>query len=316
MQRLTNLLSGSLLCSLLAVPLHGQDGEADAAVTTKTTEADWSDGKSMAERMAYFSGQAEVSRYDVSQSRYGSARDGYAVLIFVTEPFLPKTQVKAERPVAAELAVDVLKINDTRRFPTGLYDYSMMRSVFTAEQDIPAALKVTCSVQDWCGHAWLQVNLTNGQNNAYRFLGHSYFQGEAEQDTTLEGVVLEDALWTTLRLAPEKLPVGAFRIGRSVFDSRLNHEPLQAEAARGEMKRGDELSDYTVRYSRGRSLTIRFQTAFPHRIESWTEMPRDGASADDITSGKRTHTERVPYWSKNAKGDAPLRETMGLPPVR
>ena len=43
----------------------------------------------------WYAGEAELTSYTLEQARYGELRDGKAVLIYVTEPFLPEKQVKA-----------------------------------------------------------------------------------------------------------------------------------------------------------------------------------------------------------------------------
>lgn len=45
----------------------------------------------------WFNGQAEITSYTLEQERYGEMRTGTAVLIFVTEDFLPDAQVKANK---------------------------------------------------------------------------------------------------------------------------------------------------------------------------------------------------------------------------
>ncbi|MEX0361456.1 MAG: septum formation inhibitor Maf, partial [Allomuricauda sp.] len=41
----------------------------------------------------WYAGNAEITSYKLEQARYGELRDGTAVLIYVTEPFLPEKQV-------------------------------------------------------------------------------------------------------------------------------------------------------------------------------------------------------------------------------
>ena len=98
----------------------------------------------------WFDGQAELNRYKLTQSRYGESHKGHAVLIFVTEDFLPDKQVKSES-VDRELtgAVPVMKLNFTKEFITGIYPYSVMTSSFLPLDpgDPPNPLKVTASVQ-------------------------------------------------------------------------------------------------------------------------------------------------------------------------
>ena len=44
----------------------------------------------------WYKGTAEITSYSLQQARYGEMRKGNAVMIFVTEPFLPGLQVKAD----------------------------------------------------------------------------------------------------------------------------------------------------------------------------------------------------------------------------
>ena len=47
------------------------------------------------------SGRAEITSYKLEQARYGELHSGYSVLVFVTEDFSKKKQVKLDRPAAA-----------------------------------------------------------------------------------------------------------------------------------------------------------------------------------------------------------------------
>ncbi|MBK9488612.1 MAG: hypothetical protein IPO07_07345 [Haliscomenobacter sp.] len=80
----------------------------------------------------WFEGKAEISHYTLSQNRYRDVHPGEAVLVFVTEPFLTDKQVKNEKG-QLENSTTVLKLNAIQRFTTGIYDYSVMTSVFTPE---------------------------------------------------------------------------------------------------------------------------------------------------------------------------------------
>ena len=102
----------------------------------------------------WYQGKAELTRYVLSQARYGDLHGGEAVLIFVTEDFLPKVQVKQERGDAPD-ALSVLKLNAYRRFYTGIYPYTIMTSSFTPVVPPRApVLKVSTTVQEWCGQAY------------------------------------------------------------------------------------------------------------------------------------------------------------------
>src|SRR5947208_4024310 len=73
----------------------------------------------------WYKGKAELDRYSLTQARYGQTHEGEAVLIFVTEPFLKDKQVKYEHGVSKE-RLNVLKLNFTKRFFTGIYPYTLI----------------------------------------------------------------------------------------------------------------------------------------------------------------------------------------------
>ena len=261
----------------------------------------------------WFSGKAELSRYELQQARYGQMRDGDAVLIFVTEDFLPDKQVKADSSNRALTgAWPVLKLNATKKFNTGLYPYSLMTSTFTPlELDkYPHTLKSTTSVQEWCGQTFLQLNL---RDDLYRVRGYSYFETEGDRDFDIPRTWLEEEVWTRIRLNPETLPSGEISMIPGGMQSRLRHRELEAEPAEAEMaEAGNGLRRYTLRYpASGRTLAITFDAAFPHRIEGWEETYRDGGR-ERTTTARRTHTERLPYWNLSGNDNAHYREKLGL----
>ena len=67
----------------------------------------------------WYTGEAEITSYQLEQARYGEIREGKAVLIFVTENFLPQIQVKADEENPSNISV--LKLNATKKFNTGIY---------------------------------------------------------------------------------------------------------------------------------------------------------------------------------------------------
>ena len=87
----------------------------------------------------WFDGFAEISSYELTQSRYGQQRIGKAVLIFVTEDFLAKEQVKANQK--SKTTIPVLKSNRTKNFLTGIYPYSIMSSSFSSLRKSTPLLK-------------------------------------------------------------------------------------------------------------------------------------------------------------------------------
>ncbi|MEM7204284.1 MAG: hypothetical protein AAF628_28755 [Planctomycetota bacterium] len=259
----------------------------------------------------WYRGLAEVSTYDVERRRYGEARSGYAVLIFVTEDFLTEAQTKAEgRVPSGDRAVNVLKLNRIERFETGIYDYSLMTSVFTPADGSPT-LKTSTSIQDWCGHVWEQLNR---RGESFRVTGHSYFQAEGDGGVQLPAHLLEDEVWTRLRLAPDRLPQGELQVIPSSVRARLSHRPLTAVSARGTLRDGTKPDEriYELAFDRGRTLQISFAAAAPHRIRGWVETERGQL----VTRGTRRAITMTDYWAHNGNRDRGLRQPLGLPVVR
>ena len=110
----------------------------------------------------WFDGTAEISSFKLTQSRYGEAREGSAVLIYVTEDFIENEQVKANKK--SKQSKTVLKLNRTKNFITGIYPYSIMNSSFTYLEEKKSLAKITTSIQEWCGQAYLQLNKKNNLN--------------------------------------------------------------------------------------------------------------------------------------------------------
>lgn len=268
----------------------------------------------------WYAGQAEITRYELEQARYGEMRKGDAVLIFVTEDFLRDKQVKHEFGDAAQ-AVPVLKMNSVKKFYTGIYPYSIMTSVFTpVTTDKMGTLKVVSSSQEWCGQTFMQFN---HRQQGFDVQVHSYFQKEGDENFHLDDALLEDEVWTRIRLAPSNLPTGEVQIIPGQLFSRLHHESVRIEKATAtlETTRDSHLSNgdisvYDIDYQNlERRLTIRFETAFPHRILAWEEETRSGFGPKAklmTTRAVKTHSLKTDYWSKNKLSDSHLREELGL----
>jgi hypothetical protein len=295
------------------------DAPDDRAVPIRTAAVEADDFSVPADSFGayWYQGLAEITSYDLEQARYGEIHPGEAVLIYVTEPFLEDEQVKADDP-DAEGAVTVLKLNATRNFLTGVYPYSMMMSVFTPVQreEHGPTLKVTATSQEWCGHTFTQLGrIADG----YRLQLFSYFESEGDQDRTLDSALLEDGLWTTLRLNPDALPTGELRLVPGTIYQRLSHLDLEPHAATATLSDDPEapgLQLYTLTYpDLDRTLTIRFTADFPHTIEGWTETRRSGFGPDAqvlTTTATRRARDLMAYWSLNSRADVPLREALGL----
>ncbi|NJN28583.1 MAG: hypothetical protein HC819_22705 [Cyclobacteriaceae bacterium] len=261
----------------------------------------------------WYQGKAELASYDLQQVRYGELRDGQAVLIFVTEDFLLTRQVKPDHPGEAADAIKVLKLNATRKFNTGIYPYSTMTSVFTPVylHENPSTIKLTTSVQEWCGHTFLQANLTK---NAYKIQGHSYFEKEGEQEYTITNTWMEDEIWNSIRINPKGLPIGKVEMLPSSLYSRLKHiryQPYLAEATFTSTT--PDTSVYQISYPEmQRVLKIKFDPDFPHGILAWEESYPEGG---EIMTSKATLKKSLllDYWNKNSEADSIWRRKLELP---
>lgn len=260
----------------------------------------------------WYAGKAEINSYSLIQSRYGEDREGKAVLIFVTEDFSIHKQVKLDNPEADRKDdVSVLKMNFTKNFVTGIYPYSMMLSAFTPidQSQIANTLKLTSSVQEWCGQTYTQANL---KNNGYSIVGHSYFEKEGDQTLYLKAVWLEDELWNRIRLDPETLPVGEIEIIPGLFFSRLSHIGLDVEKVICSKEETASVVTYSISYpEHQRSLAIQFEKEFPHRINGWVEksVQGDNTFTTSATLDKQLYTD---YWTQNKNEFQYLRDSLGL----
>ncbi|UKM63711.1 septum formation inhibitor Maf [Flavobacteriaceae bacterium GSB9] len=254
----------------------------------------------------WYSGEAEISSYKLEQARYGEIRQGTAVLVYVTEDFLPELQVKANNQNANNISV--LKLNATKNFNTGIYPYSIMQSTFYPVANNQHALKASSSIQEWCGHVYAQIN--NRQN--FEIMSHSYFQNEADQEFELSKAILENELWVQLRINPKSLPEGELNIIPSLEFTRLKHIPIKAYKAQVSLTK----NEYTINYpDLNRTLTIHFNPNFPYDILSWEETFKSdfGASAKVLTTkATKLKTIKSAYWKKNKNKDDVFRETLRL----
>lgn len=275
-----------------------------ATVATEQWHRYWSQGK------------AELSRYQLTQARYGQLHNGDAVLVFVTEDFLTEPQVKLESDPAGRPTASVLKLNFTKKFITGIYPYSLMASVFTPVEVFaqPRTLKVSTTVQEWCGHVFMQLNL---KGKSYNVEERSYFEREGDQNFALDTAMLEDEIWTRIRIAPQTLPVGVVKMIPGTLASRLRHKPLSVVEAKAELRdvtdsSGAKLRRYTVTYGSGeRTLAIDFRSEFPYQIVGWTES-YDDFGKPLTTTARLTHTLMTDYWSRHNNADTTLRKELGL----
>jgi hypothetical protein len=266
-------------------------------------------------------GKAELNGYALKQPRYGALRTGAAVLVFVTEEFSDSLRVKADpgRHPAGDV-YPVLKLNAVRDFPTGIYDYNVMTSVFLRVAPGWPLAKVSFSSQEWCGHVWHQILPRGGRLSG---LFHTYFDGEADGREDLafppDGV-LEDALpvllrgWNGAYLEPGGSRAVPFL--PSLLSARLHHRRLawtSATITRTGATRAVvvpagrfDVTAYTVETAEGLRLGFEVESAPPYRLVRQT-----GPNGEELALRGST---RLAYWRLNAPGGERHLRELGLGP--
>ena len=271
--------------------------------------AHWADGK------------AVISSYEVVQPRYGELRQGYGVMIFVTESLHRQTFIKADPPTPEADQFYALKLNHILNFTTGIYDYSVMTSVFSqvAGERHPFELRrISFSAQEWCGQVFDEALFSGGRIN-----GHisSYFASEgrgAYQLKQPENFASEDHLLIRIReLQGPFMASGRGAGGGGAAELLAASTSASAPCDRGradpQRRRGAELrrqlvlwpacgGNYALASGSGRCGR---KGPIPHRILLW----EDG----DGGRGELMQTIRVPYWQLQANADEVYRRELGIP---
>jgi len=289
----------------------GQDQSNDIALNENTSEKMLPKKKLSQEFKDYwYAGEAEITSYKLDQARYGEIREGTAVLIYVTEPFLPEKQVKADQSSSEN--TPVLKLNSTKNYLTGIYPYSIMSSSFYPVHDNQQAVKLSFSSQEWCGQVYAQLN----NREKFEVISHSYFENEADFSAKLDKNILENEIWNKIRINPEELPVGKKKVIPSLEFIRLSHKELKAYDATLSLTSKEAISSYKITYPElERTLIIDFDSAFPHEIRGWSEIAISGYGPNRkelVSTGQKIKSIKSPYWQKNSNQFLPLRDSLGL----
>lgn len=257
----------------------------------------------------WYTGKAELNSYELKQSRYGDIRKGEIVLVFVTEPFSLSKQVKLDNPKkAGNDHVSVMKLNNIRKFTTGIYDYSIVSSTFTPVdlKKYPHTLKLNTSIQEWCGHTFTQLNL---EEDNYRFQQFSYLESDGDSKRKIPVAMLEEELMTRIRLNKGQLPLGEIDLIFSTLYSRFAYKELKKARAKISKTIADTTFKYTIKYlNYDRKITIDVEKAFPYKIISWTEDNGDGL----ITEARLKKSLNEPYWNQKSVADEKKRKELQL----
>lgn len=277
-----------------------------------------------AEFLKYWkSGLAELSSYTITTGRYGEPRRAEGVLVFVYEEINDDTRIKVESdrtPVAKR--VPVLKLNNVLKFNTGIYDYSVMISVFAGlsgpgVERMLEPRKVSFTSQEWCGHVYHQIT---PRSKGLVSEIHSYFESEGDAVTTLPypagPLYYEDEMPILVReLAGEFMKMGESRrlnLVPGLWGVRKRHVPLalaQATLAKSsrETRRVGGTEQETVKWTLvrdGVSTAYYVEAGPPRRLLAWED--------DRGEKGELRKSLRKTYWELNHNRDEPLRKDLGL----
>lgn len=292
-------------CSETSMNIAAPESEMQAEIVLKT-------GISSKEDAAYwYSGQAEITSFRLEQARYGEIHEGTAVFVFVTEPFSTTNFTKADTPNSKN--VSVLKLNQTRRFNTGIYPYSIMTSSFFPFKEGDHSIKVSSSSQEWCGHTYMEV--LNQKSKHFQVDVDSYFEGESMEKFSSAVSLMEDDIWTMIRVR-DKLPTGSISIYPSLAATRLLHLEYKPYSCNVSIEDKGASTFYSLEYPElDRTLTIEFEQAHPRKIIGWTENNYSGFGSKRkqlTTTATRMKTITSDYWNRNSLADSTYRKELNL----
>ena len=265
-------------------------------------------------------GRAELAGYRLQIPRYGEVREGRATVVTVTERFTHAQRVKSDGGHRDEYPV--LKVNFVKDFQTGIYDYNVMTSAFLrldGQGAIGEPVKVSMSMQEWCGHVYEQLVPEDG---ALSWTSHSYFDGEGDRKRDVgrnPGGIVLDALPALVRglsgplVGPgESLTAPALT---TLVEGRMAHrEPRWSSVT---LTRDEGTASVTVPAGTfmvhkvtsvvpGSPTTEWFvEDAWPHRLVKWQ------TSHGEV--GELTGADRLAYWGQHNNGDEGLLTNLGHP---
>lgn len=271
------------------------------------------------------SGLAELTSYDVTVERYGEMRKGQGVMIFVYEEINADTRIKVESAKTPPgKRVPVLKLNNVLKFNTGVYDYSIMTSVFAgltapgSPRPFPPR-KISFTSQEWCGNVFQQILPRPGGLVSEI---HSYFEAEGDASATLPYPVGQDGAPAAFYYEDEMpilvreldgavWPLAAPRrihLVPGLWERRKRHAPLAFTEGvltkAGPEKLGDkEAVKWILEYA-GNTTTFHVAAAAPRHLLAWENGK--GEKGTLIASVRST------YWERNHNSDLPLRKKLGL----
>ena len=247
-------------------------------------------------------GNAEVTRYEARDLRYGVPRTSRAALIVVAEDLRRDRFVKPDRPGEAA-TVRVLKLNHVRSIPTGVYTYQQMLSAFLGADRLDA-LKLTVTSHEWCGNTFVEWRRDRPTLEI-----RTYFEDPADADVAFApaDALFYDSLPLALRgLDFERTREASVRVVDTLFSAHPAPPAIADGRLSVERRPGSPSPGWRVTLVRGeRRDVFEFDAAFPHGLARWERS--DGGAL------RRVDSRRFRYWEKNAPGDERFFSEPGTP---
>ncbi|MEE2901476.1 MAG: hypothetical protein VYC39_04070 [Myxococcota bacterium] len=270
-------------------------------------------------------GKAELSGYTLTQPRYGQLRTGTAVHIFVKEDFSEKAKVKADYVRSAKDQVPIIKLNFIKKFPTGIYDYNLMTSVFApfgSRQGLRAGMpiKVSYAQQEWCGSLYDELKT---ESSGIQLDRHTYFDRDELKMKSLphqkNGIMVDELPFLVRQFPVPYLQPGESKDVRflpSYERARLLHTPhtwmngsfsRSKTASTLKVPAGQfQVETWTAKLGGNEIYRYFVEQAFPHRIIAW-----DGPQGERAELKGNT---RLPYWQLNNNGGEKYLRELGFTP--
>lgn len=254
-------------------------------------------------------GLSEMSYYDAVETIYGEPRHYTRTLLFNREWLDPTDRVKADEPDPRRGDIPVFKLNIVEQIPTENYNYRFMATVFLDRRTLRPQ-KLAVSSQEWCGTTYKQMQWLE---NETRFIGFSYFGGEADRQWSLPPspvIYPIEALFVIARAAAAAERDMDLRLVGPLRTTHLR-KPVPVTATL-RMKQGQR----TIRVPFGRfqvrtvavaagdaEYTFDVESAAPYRLIR--HRSSDGSSMSLRFVERRAYWDRSNRSGFHRKGDAP-----------
>ncbi len=247
-------------------------------------------------------GKAEFNIYDARIVRDGQPRQTEVLHILVREPFDLKQMVKPDNWQRPNV-IQVLKMNQILRIPTGLYVYQQMHSNFWRADNARLA-KFSLTSNDSCGNTYKEAR-RGGEVFTYQW--HTYWDGMAEGREKMRlppNGFFYDELPLRVRTIDFSKGSGDFAIQLAPTIINSKKDNLVWKPAKVHFESTNRAIYVTVEHAAG---TDRFMLGrgFPHLLREW-------AAAD----GSRLTLKRslkIDYWNYHNLGDRKRALLNSLP---